>query len=89
MGLTLNTVNQVSKGTLLYTQNSAVESVSLVVKGRVLVYNTGTKIVCGPGSFLGVSDLVSGTYAASHYVAEDAQIFPVAATNLYSFPADL
>ena len=82
MGLTMNTVNAVSKGTLLYTQNSAVESVSLVVKGRVLVYNTGTKIVCGPGSFLGVSDLVSGTYAASHYVAEDAQIFPVAAISL-------
>ena len=65
MALTMNTVNQVAKGSLLYVQNAEVESVSLVVKGRVLVYNSGTKIICGPGSFLGVSDLVSGKYAAN------------------------
>ena len=82
MALTMNTVNQVAKGSLLYVQNTEVESVSLVVKGRVLVYNSGTKIICGPGSFLGVSDLVSGTYASNYYVADDAQVFPVAVKNL-------
>ena len=82
MPLTMNTVNQVPKGTLLYLQNNAVESISLVVKGRVLVYNVGTKIVCGPGSFLGVSDLEQGSYAANYYVAEDAQIFPIAAKSI-------
>lgn len=51
MALTMNTVNQVPRGTVLYVQNSQVESISLVVKGRVLVYNSGTKIICGPGSF--------------------------------------
>lgn len=82
MALTMNTVNQVAKGSLLYVQNAEVQSVSLVVKGRVLVYNSGTKIICGPGSFLGVSDLVSGTYAANYYVADDVQVFPVAVKNL-------
>lgn len=82
MALTMNTVNQVAKGSLLYVQNAEVESVSLVVKGRVLVYNSGTKIICGPGSFLGVSDLVSGKYAANYYVADEAQVFPVAVNNL-------
>lgn len=82
MGLSMNTVNQVPKGTVLYMQNATVESVSLLVKGRVLVYNTGTKIVCGPGSFLGVSDLLEGKYGASYYVAEDVQIFPIAVKNL-------
>lgn len=82
MALTMNTVNQVPKGTLLYLQNNAVESISLVVKGRVLVYNVGAKIVCGPGSFLGVSDLEQGSYAANYYVADDAQIFPIAAKSI-------
>lgn len=74
----MNTVNQVPKGTVLYIQGNAVESIALVVKGRVLVYNTGTKIVSGPGSFLGASDLINGSYGASYYVAEDAQIYPIA-----------
>lgn len=79
MVLTMNKVNQVPKGTVLYAQGSAVESIGLVVKGRVLVYNVGTKIVCGPGSFLGASDLIAGKYISSYYVAEDAQIFPIEA----------
>ena len=82
MALTMNTVNQIAKGTVLYMQNSEVESISLVVKGRVLVYNAGTKIICGPGSFLGVSDLVQGRYGASYYVAEDAQIYPIKAKSM-------
>ena len=82
MALTMNTVNQVPKGTVLYVQNSQVESISLVVKGRVLVYNSGTKIICGPGSFLGVSDLLEGKYAASYYVMEDASVLPIAAISM-------
>ena len=82
MALTMNTVNQVPKGTVLYVQNSQVESISLVVKGRVLVYNSGTKIICGPGSFLGVSDLLEGKYAASYYVIEDVSVLPIAATSM-------
>ena len=48
MALTLNTVNQIPKGTILYVQGNAIESIGLLVKGRVLVYNVGTKILCGP-----------------------------------------
>lgn len=79
MALTMNTVNQVPKGTVLYVQGNAIESIGLVVKGRVLVYNVGTKIVCGPGSFLGASDLLSGSYIANYYAAEDVQILPIPA----------
>lgn len=82
MALTMNNVNQVPKGTVLYVQNSPVESISLVVKGRVLVYNSGTKIVCGPGSFLGVNDLLEGTYAASYYIIEDVAILPISAKSM-------
>ena len=87
MALTMNQVNQVPKGKVLYMQNATIESVSLLVKGRVLVYNTGTKIVCGPGSFLGVSDLVQGTYGANYYAAEDIQIFPVRVNNVEDMEA--
>ena len=82
MAMTINTVNQIPKGTIIYGQGSATESIGLLVKGRVLVYNAGTKILCGPGSFLGVSDLMNGHYTASYYAVEDAQVFPIAAGNM-------
>lgn len=82
MELNMNTVNQVPKGKVVYAQGTEVDSVSLVVKGRVFVYNAGTKILCGPGSFLGVSDLVEGKYAANYYTVEDVQLFPVKVKNL-------
>lgn len=81
MALTLNTVNQIPKGTVLYVQGNTIESIGLLVKGRVLVYNAGTKILCGPGSFLGASDLIEGNYLANYYVAEDAQILPIPANS--------
>lgn len=82
MELNMNTVNQVSKGKVVYLQGTEVDSVSLVVKGRVFVYNASTKILCGPGSFLGVSDLIEGKYVTSYYTVEDVQLFPVKAKNL-------
>lgn len=70
ISLNLNAVNQIEKGSVLYTQNQQVDTISLVLKGRVLVYNNGVKTVAGSGSFLGISDFYQGTYL-NNYVAYD------------------
>ena len=49
--LNLNGVNQITKGEFLYEQNQKVNSVSLILKGRVLVYNNGVKTLMGSGSY--------------------------------------
>lgn len=77
MELVMNNVNQISKGTMIYTHNESVESICLIAKGRVVVYNTGMKVVLGPGSFLGVTDLVNGRYEANYFAVENVTVYPI------------
>lgn len=75
----MNSVNQVAKGTVIYGQGKEIESISLIVKGRVLVYNNGIKSILGPGSFLGLGDLYNGTYGVTCFAAEEITlyVFPI------------
>lgn len=75
----LQAVNQIEKGSVLYEQDQKVNTISLVLKGRVLVYNNGIKTIMGSGSFLGISDVYMGSYM-SNYIAYDNLlifVFPI------------
>lgn len=74
-----NTVNQFSKGSKIYTEGEAVFSIGMIVKGRVLIYNEGAKIVVGSGSFLGINDLYHGKYLSTYTAADDLllYVFPI------------
>lgn len=77
--LNLNAVNQITKGSFLYEQNQKVNTISLILKGRVLVYNNGIKTLMGSGSFLGISDFSQGRFI-SNYIAYDnlvIYVFPI------------
>ncbi|BCN28748.1 cyclic nucleotide-binding domain-containing protein [Anaeromicropila herbilytica] len=80
MGVNLNplTVNQIPKGTIIYSENEQVTNVCLVVKGRVLIGNSGSKIIVGTGSFIGISDLYTGSTFNTYIAYEDVV--------LYAFP---
>lgn len=70
-------MNQLPKGTVIYGQNKTVENIALIVKGKVLVYNTGVKMVFGPGSFLGMGDLYTGKHEATCYTLDETVIYPL------------
>lgn len=79
MKINNNAVNQADKGTIIYDENEQVNSVCIVLKGRVTAVNMGSKIILGSGNFLGVSDLLyKGRYMNS-YIAYDDVLF-------YNFP---
>lgn len=75
MKLTMNTVNQVAKRTVIYSQGREIDSIGLIMKGRALVYNNGTKNIFGPGNFLGLSELYQGTYGVTCFAAEDMTLY--------------
>jgi hypothetical protein len=81
MGIKLiyNAVNQVEKGTTIYNENSQVDSVCIIIKGRVLVLRDGVKIVLGSGNFIGVNDVYAGTYLNTYIAYDDVTFycFPV------------
>ena len=55
--LKINEMNEVIKGTELFQEGDQVEYICVVLKGRVEIYNKGSRIIFGNGCFLGVQDL--------------------------------
>ena len=77
--LIYNAVNQVEKGTTIYSENNQVDSICIIIKGRVLVLRDGIKIVLGSGNFIGVNDAYTGTYLNTYIAYDDVTFycFPV------------
>lgn len=77
MGMIINknAVNQVDKGTVIYSNNIEVDSVCLVLKGRVLAVNNGTKVLLGSGSFLGLCDFYMGRFFNSYVAYDDVTFY--------------
>ncbi len=77
--LKLNSVNQVIKGTQIYTRGETITSMCLVVKGRIRITTEGVNVVAGSGNFLGLCDLAAGEYRVTYTADIDSVI--------YAFPA--
>ena len=70
-----NTVNQFSKGSVIYTEGDSVFSVAMIIKGRVLVHNEGARIIMGSGAFLGINDLYHGKFLSTYTAYDDLMIY--------------
>lgn len=80
IGLKMNQMNEVQKGTVIYAEGEPIRYVCVVLKGYVELYNEGSRIILGNGCFLGVQDLYMGKALSSCAAVED--------TVIYAFPAD-
>lgn len=72
--LKTNAVNQLPKGTLIYTEGEPLNSIALLIKGNIQVHHCGAKYVAGPGSFLAVSDVSNGVYQSTYTSLDDSII---------------
>jgi Cyclic nucleotide-binding domain. len=70
-----NAVNQFLKGSNIYTEGEPVSSIAMIIKGRVLMHNDGTKIFMGSGAFLGVNDLYLGRYQSTYTAYDDLILY--------------
>lgn len=73
--LNMNAVNQVSKGSTVYQENKKVESISIIIKGRVSVHKNGIVSTLYPGGFLGICDVYKGTYSINYTAMDDLMVF--------------
>lgn len=63
--LNVGTINQIAENQVIYQENENVTSISLILKGSVVVYNAGFRMKLGPGNFIGITDLYLGKYAGT------------------------
>lgn len=89
MQLNMNGVNHIPKGTVIYAQGKESDSLSVILKGRVLVYNSGIKVLLKAGDIIGTGDLCTGNYGMTAYALEDASLFTIAAKNVDELEAVL
>ena len=73
--INLNAVNQFTKGTDIYTEGDAVQSIALIIKGRILIHNDGAKLIVNPGVFLGVGDLFTGVCQSTYTALDDSILY--------------
>lgn len=70
-----NAVNQVEKNSIIYDFGEQVDSISLILKGRVIAEREGSKVILGSGNFIGSSDLNVGKYQSTYIAYEDVMLF--------------
>ncbi len=82
--LTINSMNNLSGGTVLYERGDAVDSISLLVKGRVEAVSDGVSTVLSSGNFLGVCDVEKKTHTFTYTVKDDAVVYVLAVSGMES-----
>lgn len=80
--LTMNATNSVAKGTVIYEKGEPLQSVALVLKGRVILQTDGVRTVLGSGNFLGINDVVSGEHTFTYTLLDDSVLYVLPVTNM-------
>lgn len=70
-----NTVNQVVKGTTMFTHDETVGYICLILKGRVMVKSKGVITLLTPGCFIGINDLFIGRYLSDYVAADELALY--------------
>lgn len=74
-------VNQIMKGTDIYEVGDPLDTIAMVVKGRIRIHNYGINVVIGTGSFLGLRDLNRGAHCVTYTAQTNAVIYVFPATG--------
>ncbi|HHU72799.1 MAG TPA: hypothetical protein GXZ21_12315 [Clostridiales bacterium] len=77
-----NAVNQLVKGTTVFSEGESVFGIALVIKGRVLIHNDGVKVIVNSGAFLGVNDLYTGKYQSTYTAIDDLILYVFSVNNI-------
>lgn len=82
--ITANSMNSISSGSVLYERGDAVDSIGLLVKGRVEAVSDGVCTVLSSGNFLGVCDVEKGNHTFTYTAKDDATVYILSVNGLES-----
>lgn len=79
-----NSMNSLSSGEVLYEKGDAVDSIGLLVKGRVEAVADGVSAVLSSGNFLGICDVEGGNHTFTYTAKDDVTVYVLAVKGLES-----
>ncbi len=80
--LNINATNSVVKGTAIYEKGEPLQSVSLILKGRVTVRANGVRMVMGSGNFLGMCDVETEIHSFTYAALDDLSLYTMPVNNV-------
>lgn len=73
--LVVNGNNSLAKGTVIYEKGQPLQSVGLILKGRVVLEGDGIRTTLGSGNFLGMYDAMRGKHSFTSVALDDCVIY--------------
>ena len=73
--LKIGTINQLEENCVIYKEGQLLQSVALLLKGTVTMYNAGCRMTLGPGNFIGIHDLYIGKYSFTCETNETCSLY--------------
>ncbi|MCH5252812.1 MAG: cyclic nucleotide-binding domain-containing protein [Lachnospiraceae bacterium] len=80
--LNINGTNSIIRDSVIYEKGEPVQSVALIVKGRVTVQADGIKMVLGSGNFLGMYDVEAKVHSFTYTALDDLVLYGLPVSNL-------
>lgn len=77
----INGRNPVPKGTVIYEKGQPLQSVGLILKGRVVVDGDGVHTTLSSGNFLGMCDVMQGKHSFTFVALDDCVIYGLPITE--------
>ena len=68
-------INHIIQDTDIYEAGEFLDSIAMVVKGRIRVHGYGLNLVVGSGCFLGIRDLNRGAHGVTYTALTNAVIY--------------
>lgn len=79
--LNMNVTNSVAKGTVIYEKGDPIQSVALILKGRVVIQTEGVRMTLNSGNFLGMCDMEGKTHSFTYTALDDTVLYALPITN--------
>lgn len=79
--LILNGNSSVAKGTVIYEKGQPLQTVALILKGRVTIQGEGVRMVIGSGNFLGMCDVWQKEHSFTYVALDDLVLYGLPVEN--------
>lgn len=79
--LVLNGNSSVAKGTVIYEKGQPLQTVALILKGRVTIQGEGVRMVVGSGNFLGMCDVWQKEHSFTYVALDDLVLYGLPVEN--------
>ena len=80
--LNINGTNSIAAGAVVYEKGEPVQSIALILKGRVTVWAEGVNQVLGSGNFLGICDAEAGRHSFTYTALDDLVLYGLPAGGM-------